>query len=191
MAGSLLSLMWAPKRNRMGLRFRRSCIKWSPAAPLAPTSPLPGDSSSDIWAEVSLSSKLGSLLQFLRLWPLLMSLLWVFSTKTSISLETGYSLHPEPKLACLSAWLEPNCSLQQDPQTFVYWQWLKLPLHSAVPSQKTLAFSKTSSCRAGEVIQHVKKCYLSTHVTPKMWQPTYIIPAVRRQSWDPQSKLAS
>lgn len=39
------------------------------------------------------------------------SLSWVFLTKTSLPLETGYSLHPEPKPACLSASLEPNCYL--------------------------------------------------------------------------------
>ena len=52
-AGSSWSWMWARKGMPTGLRFRRCCTASSPAAPLPPTSPLPRDSSSDAWAQVS------------------------------------------------------------------------------------------------------------------------------------------
>lgn len=52
-AGSLWSWMWARKGMPTGPRFRRCCTASSPAAPSPPTSPLPRDSSSDAWAQVS------------------------------------------------------------------------------------------------------------------------------------------
>ena len=66
-AGSLWSWMWARKGMPMGLRFRRCCTASSPAAPSPPTSPLPRDSSSDAWAQVSPSWSQGRPLRFLRL----------------------------------------------------------------------------------------------------------------------------
>lgn len=53
MAGSLWSWMWARKGMPTGPRFRRCCTASSPVAPSPPTSPLPRDSSSDAWAQVS------------------------------------------------------------------------------------------------------------------------------------------
>lgn len=66
-AGSLWSWMWARKGMPMGLRFRRCCTASSPVAPSPPTSPLPRDSSSDAWAQVSPSWSQGRPLRFLRL----------------------------------------------------------------------------------------------------------------------------
>lgn len=66
-AGSLWSWMWAQKGMLMGLRFRRCCTVSSPAAPSPPTSPLPRDSSSDVWAQVSPSWSQGRPLRVLRL----------------------------------------------------------------------------------------------------------------------------
>lgn len=99
MAGSLLSWMLAPKGMRTDLRFKRCCIQWSPVAPSAPMSPPPGGSSSDAWAQVSLSSRptqVTSPLQFLRLWPTSVSLPWAILTWTSTPLEIRSSFHPEP-----------------------------------------------------------------------------------------------